>query len=164
MTRININKFKAKRRAAGLCIFCRKPPRPAIPGKCYCELHKELGKIRSKAAGRKRRRKVLDHYGRECYCCGETNEVFLQIDHIDGGGNEHRRIIGQGGLYAYLIKNDFPSGYRTACAICNWGRSQSKDGQCPHVHYPKKARDELQSMHSKHNKFANKETSESAST
>src|ERR1019366_4483037 len=33
-------------------------------------------------------------YGGKCACCGETERIFLTIDHIGGGGAEHRRQFG----------------------------------------------------------------------
>ena len=35
-------------------------------------------------------RRVLDHYGRACSCCGETEPAFLTIDHVNNDGAEHR--------------------------------------------------------------------------
>jgi hypothetical protein len=40
--------------------------------------------------GRRRRQMVYDRYGGKCACCSETEFVFLSIDHIDGGGTQHR--------------------------------------------------------------------------
>ena len=73
------------------------------------------------------RDQVLNHYGRACKCCGSTRA--LQMDHIDGGGNIHRREIGGGQLYPWLIKNGFPSGYQPLCANCNFAKGH---GGCPH--------------------------------
>jgi len=83
----------------------------------------------------KQRKIVLEHYGGEkshCSCCGEEHLEFLTIDHINGGGNKHREEIGQGGLYRWLIKNNFPDGFRILCLNCNW--SIGIRGYCPHDH------------------------------
>lgn len=70
---------------------------------------------------------VYNHYGYSCVGCGETERVVLSIDHINGGGNKHRREIsrssnkgtGGGGLmYYWLIKNNFPEGFRVLCRNC----------------------------------------------
>lgn len=78
-----------------------------------------------------KRQKIIQHYGGRCACCGETEFVFLQLDHINGGGNEHRRQIGTGGgvLLQWIINNNYPEGFRVLCANCNsaWAR-----GWCPH--------------------------------
>lgn len=78
---------------------------------------------------RKIRRRVLDHYGRKCVCCGETTEEFLAVDHIE------RRIKGEkrkGGyaFYLWLIKNDFPEGFQVLCHNCNLAKGYY--GCCPH--------------------------------
>src|SRR3990167_5629647 len=41
------------------------------------------------------RQEALTAYGATCKCCGETRIEFLAFDHINGGGNEHRRKIGK---------------------------------------------------------------------
>jgi len=73
--------------------------------------------------------------GYKCACCGETNSGFLSIDHIDGGGNAHRRAInkksGIGFLY-WLNKHDYPSGFQVLCYNCNLGRAFAGGGICPH--------------------------------
>jgi len=66
-----------------------------------------------------RRERVLDHYGRECAFCGETDKDVLVIDHIEGNGNMHRRQIGTSNIYWWLISNHFPIGYRVLCFNCN---------------------------------------------
>lgn len=79
---------------------------------------------------------VLRHYGGDppkCACCNESHVEFLAIDHVDGGGNEHRRRIGSNGgasFYAWLIRRGLPDGFRVLCHNCNmaWGLL----GYCPH--------------------------------
>lgn len=68
--------------------------------------------------------------GARCVCCGETGMVFLTIDHIDGGGNEHRRTIGNGRLSVWLRKQGFPLGYQVLCFNCNYAKWYC--GVCPH--------------------------------
>lgn len=76
---------------------------------------------------------VFDHYGWHCACCNEGQIQFLELDHIGGGGNQHRREIGrgQGTLYAWAIREAFPAMMQTLCANCNRGRFLNK-GVCPH--------------------------------
>ncbi len=65
---------------------------------------------------------AFDAYGgRFCCICGDKRISALTIDHIDGGGSEHRRDIGQGGsqFYRWLKKNQYPKGYRVLCMNCN---------------------------------------------
>lgn len=64
---------------------------------------------------------ILDHYGgRICLHCSETRLAALTIDHIDQNGAACRLIHGQTEkFYRWLIKNDFPLGYRVLCYNCN---------------------------------------------
>lgn len=75
---------------------------------------------------------VLDHYGRECECCGETEEKFLTVDHIEGIGSYKKRVeLGHNRMYSWLVRNNFPPGYRLLCSNCNHGRARN-GGVCPH--------------------------------
>ena len=80
-----------------------------------------------------RRLRVLLHYstGDEpaCVCCGERAVEFLALDHIDGGGGQHRRSIRRS-IFDWVIDNDFPSGFRVLCHNCNCARAYY--GYCPH--------------------------------
>lgn len=74
-------------------------------------------------------------YGGRCFCCGETEPMFLSIDHVNGGGLLHRKAAGMYGtnFYRWLKKNGFPKkGLRLACLNCNLGR-QRNGGVCPHA-------------------------------
>ena len=66
-----------------------------------------------------------------CRCCGETEPVFLVIDHVNDDGGKHRKEIGVGtrGLYFWLVKNNFPPGFQILCHNCNIAKSR---GGCPH--------------------------------
>lgn len=83
-----------------------------------------------------RRIKILLHYGGnppKCTCCGEEKIEFLAVDHENGGGNKHRKEVpgrGSGGVYTWIIKNNFPKGFRILCHNCN--SSLGYYGYCPH--------------------------------
>lgn len=82
------------------------------------------------------RRQVLSHYSNgtmTCACCGEGSIEFLAIDHINGGGNQHRREIGGHRAFqilAWLVKNKYPEGFRVLCHNCNLAKGFY--GYCPH--------------------------------
>lgn len=78
---------------------------------------------------------VLDHYGRSCACCGSTENPT--IDHVNGGGEAHRREIGQSQLYRWLIRNGFPEGFQTLCSPCNC--SKGTGTACRINHQPERA-------------------------
>jgi hypothetical protein len=77
----------------------------------------------------------MDAYGGHCACCGETELVFLSLDHLNDNGAEHRRQLREegingNGLYRRLRQLDYPSGYQVLCFNCNWAKSH---GGCPHA-------------------------------
>jgi hypothetical protein len=75
------------------------------------------------------RQKIISAYGGKCACCGESRIEFLGIDHIGGGGNKHRKSI-KNNLYSWLVKQNFPKGFRMLCHNCN--QSLGHYGYCPH--------------------------------
>jgi hypothetical protein len=96
----------------------------------------ELARIsreKVKAYHIKLRYETFEHYGgAKCACCGETTYEFLCIDHINGGGNAHRRTIVTAGknIYLYLKRNNYPPGYQVLCYNCN--NAKGFYGKCPH--------------------------------
>jgi hypothetical protein len=89
-----------------------------------------------------RRRKVIEHYsngkmcceginGKECESqCGQNGNNsaksrLLTIDHVNGGGNKHRKELARH-LCDFVIKNDFPEGYRILCMNCNMEEARQK--------------------------------------
>lgn len=80
------------------------------------------------------RRKVLEGYGGKepkCKCCGESELMFLAIDHVNNDGHIQRKQMGQKNLYVWLIKNHFPIEFQLLCHNCNMGKHINK-GICPH--------------------------------
>lgn len=73
-----------------------------------------------------RKELLLRHYGNgelKCVNCGFDNIKALSLDHINGGGNKHRRDTDNKGgekFYTWLIKNNFPEGYQTLCMNCQF--------------------------------------------
>ena len=87
----------------------------------------------SKKQRRVRREKVIAAYGGKCGCCGETEYVFLTLDHVNDDGNEHRKRQGNNGgsemAYIDAIRREFPSDYQILCFNCNYAKYA---GGCPH--------------------------------
>ena len=84
----------------------------------------------------KNRLEVLEHYGGvppKCKCCGEEEVKFLSIDHIDGGGKEHRAKTGSNYI-AWFKKNNFPNGFQILCHNCNLAKGFYQE--CPHQTTP----------------------------
>ena len=105
--------YPSKREVGGVSSWCKSCDNE------NCREYAESGK-----------RLVFDHYGRSCVCCGESEELFLTIDHVNNDGAEHRRAIGPD-ICAWLLKNDFPEGFQVLCYNCNCGK-QRNGGTCPH--------------------------------
>lgn len=92
----------------------------ANPGKLNEYRRRQYARIRAE---------VLTHYGGFCRCCGETEPAFLGMDHIDGGGNQHRSSFA-GPLVRWLYRHGFPPGFQVLCHNCN--QAKHIYGQCPH--------------------------------
>ena len=82
-------------------------------------------------AALKLRTMVINAYGGRCACCCETELAFLCIDHLNGGGTQHRFQVGMGQrFYEYLKREGFPPGYQVLCYNCN--AAKELPGGCPH--------------------------------
>lgn len=80
------------------------------------------------------RRLAMNAYGGAiCRCCGEDTLEFLAVDHINGGGNQHRKKNNAIGtmFYVWLRKNKYPSGFQVLCHSCN--QAKGFYGTCPHT-------------------------------
>ena len=68
---------------------------------------------------------VFDHYGRVCACpgCGATDD--LTIDHVNGGGEQHRRQLNGMNLYRWLVVTGFPAGFQVLCRSCNLAKGRN---------------------------------------
>lgn len=106
----------------------------------YANRKQERGISYETEYGWQRKRKAIEAYGGSCYCCGETIEEFLTLDHANNDGAEHRAMVNKGNsrtgsnkLYKVLYRDGWPQnlGIRVACFNCNCGR-QVNGGVCPH--------------------------------
>lgn len=96
------------------------------------EAIKVRNRVYSAAYRRRLRIETFAAYGSACACCGERMHEFLTIDHINGGGEQHRKVLNRRGwrFYEWLRKNDYPAGYRVLCWNCN--AAHGAFGYCPH--------------------------------
>ena len=111
----------------------------AEKGRRLCLHHAREEGHRRALYGRKLKVTCFEAYGgTRCRCCGETIIEFLTIDHVDGGGREHRRKIGNGrSMYQHLRKLGYPAGYQVLCYNCNCAKGFY--GVCPHEEARQKA-------------------------
>ena len=83
---------------------------------------------------------VLAHYSpysppRCGASCGTTER--LTIDHVNGGGNEHRKEVigtarGSHAFYAWLIAQNFPPGFAILCRPCNSSKAEGENCRLAH--------------------------------
>ena len=109
---------RERKRASGCCIRCGDERKSTL----YCANCLEKLAHERKIERNKLRIEVITHYGNKCECCGESLPEFLSIDHINSGGNAHRREIKASSinLYRWLKNNNYPDGFRILCMNCNW--------------------------------------------
>lgn len=136
------NQRVADRKTKGLCLVCGGP---RDDSRSTCEAcrtkywNRETKTLQEKRFRDKRKLEAFIAYGGFiCKCCGETEKLFLTIDHVNNDGANHRREIGKGRkanasgpIYAWLRKNKYPEGFQVLCINCNFGKRMNK-GVCPH--------------------------------
>lgn len=78
------------------------------------------------------RQQMIIAYGGSCNCCGETEPIFLQLDHIyDDGYKDRVRGLQTAALLAYLRRLNWPQDrHQLLCANCNMAKELV--GICPH--------------------------------
>lgn len=99
--------------------YCK--PCVSQKAKTHYQAYPELDLARSHARQVKKKIEVLGHYSNgipTCTICRETRLGCLSIDHINGGGNAHRRSLKKSmgvDFYAWLRQNNYPEGYQVLC-------------------------------------------------
>lgn len=78
---------------------------------------------------------IMAYGGYTCACCGETERLFLTLDHINNDGSAFRKshnFLHHGArFYKWLKANGYPPGYQVLCSNCNHGKHRN-NGVCPH--------------------------------
>ncbi len=130
MKQKDVTRYHAKKNQE-LCVHCGQ--HSPVATEILCLQCKEKNQQRGSENRRKNKMTIISNYGGQCACCGETKMEFLTIDHIDGGGTQHRKSLVQSGttIYRWIIKNNFPKGFQVLCLNCNMGRYLN-GGICPH--------------------------------
>ena len=93
-----------------------------------------LDKVTRRRTEQELRLKILAHYSNNsmaCAHCGFKDIRALSIDHINGGGNQHRKTTPgcKGtGFYYWLRRNNYPEGYQVLCMNCQFiKRAENKE-------------------------------------
>lgn len=131
-------KAKSRKRKSSKLLYAKNREQRKMQIKEYANKHPDKQIIRSHNHQNKIKMMVMNHYGNNiphCVCCGENHIEFLHIDHINGGGNKHRKEYSNSRqMYNWIIKNNFPKTFRILCANCNMSKSIHK--HCPHKKLP----------------------------
>lgn len=126
-----------ERKLSKICVMCGKEAPAQGILNCKC-----CGK-RKKVEESKVRKQLKDaayaaYGGYRCNCCGESNPLFLAIDHINGDGARHRKLLGSDKnpastrrIYQWLRRMNYPAGFQVLCHNCNHGKHLNGN-VCPH--------------------------------
>jgi len=89
----------------------------------YGRKHPERKNQINRRCYQKRKLVVLNHYSNNtCACafCGIKDIRVLSIDHVEGGGREHKRQTGYNSIYDWLLQNHLPPGFQVLCMNCQF--------------------------------------------
>ena len=126
-TKKKIYELKSKRKKEGLCVYCGKTKEDKSRSNCSkCNKTLTEGSIKYQ---KRIVNEVLKAYGNKCNCCGESNKEFLQLDHVNNDGAEHRKKV-KTFMYGWAKHNNFPDTLQLLCANCNFSKMRS--GICIH--------------------------------
>ena len=100
------------------------------------KIHKRAYYFKNKDEWRQKKRarvlqlktEIIQHYSKNtmiCANCGLADLKNLTVDHINGGGENHRRRSGLSGghsFYVWLKRLNFPPGFQILCFACNMAK------------------------------------------
>ena len=75
-----------------------------------------LGKARTESL----KQQIYDKLGNSCCRCGFSDKRALQIDHVNGGGNQEHSEIKNHLKFLKKVLEDADGNYQILCANCNW--------------------------------------------
>lgn len=84
----------------------------------------------TKTSSKRRRLYTILKYGGKCVCCGNSNFRYLQLDHVNDDGRQHREQMktkngkyGGTQLWKWLKTNNFPPALQVLCGNCHTAKS-----------------------------------------
>lgn len=126
-----------------LCSICKERPK-AWKTSSYCrecareerrardQANREKVQMKNRTTRDRRRKAVHDLYGNRCACCGENDQCFLSLDHVDNDGAEERRQgVSIWTIHTRILSGEWTSRFQLLCWNCNRGKWAY--GECPHV-------------------------------
>ena len=105
-------------------------------GLTYREIGEELGispqlahrwATNSPGSTTKRRMEALEALGPVCVRCGFEDVRALQIDHVNGGGADEFKAMGNYRMYKKVCDPVNHHLYQVLCANCNWIKRHEND-------------------------------------
>ena len=112
------------------CKECRKVYKTTPQWYVYSKNYHKEHPNKSKENAAKRRRDVIEKLGGKCECCGETEFMFLAIDHIHGLHHRGRKESGNSLVTRVKRSGYDKKTYRVLCHNCN--SAIGWYGFCPH--------------------------------
>jgi hypothetical protein len=79
--------------------------------------------IRCRQTYSRAKQRVFEHYcpdGPRCVLCGFDDPRALSIDHVNGGGNAHRKVLKGVNLYRWIERNGYPKDFQVLCMNCQF--------------------------------------------
>lgn len=129
-----INKTKIKERAKNFYIEHTQEYIDRANKRQWYKDHPEKRKMAIHKCEQTLKIRVLTYYGGgtcKCVRCGFDDVRALSIDHINGNGYAHRKIMKATGInfYRWLEKEKYPDGYQTLCMNCQFIKRE-EDKEC----------------------------------
>lgn len=128
--RSNRRKVKhQKLQSNNLCVGCAS--QVPLNNKRLCRDCKDKDAKIQLASRRRLRQQIISAYGGACNCCGVTIPEWLQIDHINNDGAEHRKALKstRTTIYAWLRRNNYPKdNFQLLCGGCH--HAKTCNGKC----------------------------------
>lgn len=121
--------YKNKTRSSGYNYECKSCARTRV--KQYVAAHPDKKNKWEQDCRRKLKEEIIRHYsngGMSCAVCGEKRLACLTIDHIAGGGTQHRVQLDRRGtaFRRWLRLQKFPAGYQILCMNCQFVKVENK--------------------------------------
>lgn len=105
-----------------LCAECRLKHKKEVMLKNNAK-NKVKNNTRNKNRNQQIKYECYRHYSNgepKCKNCGNTDIRVLTMDHVDGSGYEHRKIIKSRQITRVLKAKGFPEGYQVLCMNCQF--------------------------------------------
>ena len=141
--KLNTRGRDRRKKVTKLCLTCFKELSSRISSSKYCDSKcRSTWRRNNEPSYKERQYKMLrdyqkkvqnivyDYYGNKCNCCGETERLFLSLDHVNNDGNKEKNRNTYS-ICLKIIRDNFPNKFQILCMNCNHGKSRN-NGICPH--------------------------------